>query len=279
MNIDLTPRLEEIVRQKVASGLYASPGEVIREALCLMEEHDEARAVKLEQLRQEIMAGLDSGEPAPWNPRGARRRVDQKVRGRNAASLPSIAQFPRVLDDLAEIRNSLAGSSRDRAEEFIDLLDRKVHAFAREPYVGRSREELAEGLRSLPVSRYVVFYRLKKGIEIVRVLPGGHDLDFVLAEETIEVGDLLRIDPQKYEVTVEGADIGLTATEFRILQLLASKKGLVFPRHKILSHLWGSDEMVHDRTIDVHIMHLREKMGKAAPLVKSLRGFGYKFEA
>jgi DNA-binding response OmpR family regulator len=244
-----------------------------------MEEHDEARAVKLGELRKEIMEGLESGGPVPWNPRWMGRENRQKAPGRNTGGLPPIAQFTRVLDDLAEIRGSLSRSGRDKEDRFIDLLDRKIHALAREPYVGRSREELAEGLRSLPVSRYVVLYRLRKGIEIVRLLPGAHDLDFVVAEETIEVGDLLRIDPYKYEVTVEGSDIGLTATEFRILQLLASKKGFVFPRHKILSHLWGSDEMVHDRTIDVHIMHLREKMGKAAPLLKSLRGFGYKFEA
>jgi two-component system phosphate regulon response regulator PhoB/two-component system alkaline phosphatase synthesis response regulator PhoP len=96
--------------------------------------------------------------------------------------------------------------------------------------------------------------------------------------ETIEVGDLLRIDPQKYEVTVEGRRIDLTATEFRILQLLASKNGWVFSRDKILTHLWGSEKMVLDRTVDVHIKHLREKMGKAAVLIKNMRGIGYKLE-
>jgi two-component system phosphate regulon response regulator PhoB/two-component system alkaline phosphatase synthesis response regulator PhoP len=97
--------------------------------------------------------------------------------------------------------------------------------------------------------------------------------------ETIDVGDLLRIDPQKYEVTVEGRHIDLTATEFRILQLLASKNGWVFSREKILTHLWGSGKMVLDRTVDVHIKHLREKMGKASGLIKNMRGVGYKFEA
>jgi DNA-binding response OmpR family regulator len=97
--------------------------------------------------------------------------------------------------------------------------------------------------------------------------------------EMIEVGDILRIDPQKYEVMVEGNKIDLTATEFRILQLLASKNGWVFSRDKILTHLWGSEKMVIDRTIDVHIKHLREKMGKAAMLIKNARGIGYKLEA
>ena len=58
MNINLTPHLENRVKQKVASGLYASASEVIREALRLMEEQDQTRAVKLEQLRQDIRDGL-----------------------------------------------------------------------------------------------------------------------------------------------------------------------------------------------------------------------------
>lgn len=98
-------------------------------------------------------------------------------------------------------------------------------------------------------------------------------------EEVIEIGNLLTIDPQKYEVVVDGEKIEVTTTEFRILQLLASKTGWVFSRDKILTHLWGSDKMVLDRTVDVHIKHLREKMGKASGLIKNMRGIGYKLEA
>ena len=81
MNINLTPHLEKIVRQKVTSGLYASASEVIREALRLMEEQDHARAIKLEQLRQDIRDGLNSGEPTPWNP----NEIKQEGRRRRAA--------------------------------------------------------------------------------------------------------------------------------------------------------------------------------------------------
>ncbi len=95
-------------------------------------------------------------------------------------------------------------------------------------------------------------------------------------KEKIEIGTTLTIDLQKYEVVVEGTKIELTTTEFRILQLLASKNGWVFSREKILNHLWGSDKMVLDRTVDVHIKHLREKMGKAGSLIKNMRGIGYK---
>jgi len=77
---------------------------------------------------------------------------------------------------------------------------------------------------------------------------------------------------------VDGAKVELTATEFKILQLLASKPGRVFTRDRILDHLWGDEKAVVDRTVDVHIRNLREKLGPAAALVKNIRGVGYKVE-
>ena len=68
MNVNLTPQLEDLVKKKVASGLYNSASEVVREALRLMEEQDRLRAVKLDRLRQDILDGLTSGDPTPWNP-------------------------------------------------------------------------------------------------------------------------------------------------------------------------------------------------------------------
>jgi len=79
-------------------------------------------------------------------------------------------------------------------------------------------------------------------------------------------------------MAVEGAKVDLTATEFKILQLLASKPGRVFTRDQILDHLWGDEKAVVDRTVDVHIRNLREKLGPAASLVKNIRGVGYKVE-
>lgn len=67
MNVNLTPQLEELVRAKVASGMYTSASEVVREALRLMDEQDRLRAVKLERLREDIRQGLASGAAQPWN--------------------------------------------------------------------------------------------------------------------------------------------------------------------------------------------------------------------
>ena len=94
----------------------------------------------------------------------------------------------------------------------------------------------------------------------------------------IEIGGILTIDQDKYRVTVNDTQIELTSTEFRILQLLASRKGSVFTRDTILDYLWGEEKAVIDRTVDVHIRHLREKLGNAAHFIKNVRGIGYKLE-
>ncbi len=94
----------------------------------------------------------------------------------------------------------------------------------------------------------------------------------------VNIGGILIIDSKKYQTIVEGEKVQLTPTEFRILQLLASKKGWVFTRNQILDHLWGQDKIVLDRTIDVHVKNLRDKLGKAAKFVKNVRGIGYKLE-
>jgi len=96
--------------------------------------------------------------------------------------------------------------------------------------------------------------------------------------EKIRVGDILEIDLQKFQVTVDGEKVALTPAEFKILEFLASKKDQVFSRERILEYLWGEEKIVVERTIDVHVRHLREKLGKAGELIKNVRGIGYKLE-
>jgi len=67
MNVNLTPQLEELVRAKVNSGMYASASEVVREALRLMDEQDRLRQVTLDDVRREVRKGLDSGKSEPWD--------------------------------------------------------------------------------------------------------------------------------------------------------------------------------------------------------------------
>jgi len=82
MNINLTPQLEELVRQKVSSGLYNSASEVVREALRLMAAEDRLRAIKLDQLRRDIREGLDSGEATPWHVQKVREAGRKRLMAR-----------------------------------------------------------------------------------------------------------------------------------------------------------------------------------------------------
>lgn len=94
----------------------------------------------------------------------------------------------------------------------------------------------------------------------------------------IEVGGRLRIDFLRHQASIDGRPVELTATEFAILAILARRPGWVFSRDKILDALWGDEKAVLDRTVDVHIRNLREKMGSAAGLIRNVRGIGYKVE-
>jgi antitoxin ParD1/3/4 len=84
INVSLTPQLEEMVRQKVSGGLYNSVSEVVREALRLMDAQDRLQAVKLEQLRQDIQNGLESGNPTHWNAEEIKQAGRQRRAVRNS---------------------------------------------------------------------------------------------------------------------------------------------------------------------------------------------------
>ncbi|OLY91336.1 two-component system, OmpR family, alkaline phosphatase synthesis response regulator PhoP [Cnuella takakiae] len=88
--------------------------------------------------------------------------------------------------------------------------------------------------------------------------------------------DSLVIDPEKFVVEYEGSEITLAKKEFELLHLLATKPGRVFLRNEILSQVWGNDVIVGDRTIDVHIRKIRQKMG--VDCITTVKGVGYKFE-
>src|SRR5271163_4232872 len=97
---------------------------------------------------------------------------------------------------------------------------------------------------------------------------------------TVRAGDL-ELDRASCRVTLRGAEVALTATEFRLLEFLMSRPGVVFSREQLLNAVWGQDRAITDRTVDVYILRLRQKIEKdaSAPrLIHSVRGFGYSFE-
>ena len=93
-------------------------------------------------------------------------------------------------------------------------------------------------------------------------------------KELLEFDNLL-IDQEEYKVTLNERELSMPRKEFELLYLLASKPGKVFKREKIMEKIWGSDVVVGDRTIDVHIRKLREKIGDR--YFKTVKGVGYKF--
>ncbi|MEG8945738.1 response regulator transcription factor [Rosettibacter firmus] len=93
----------------------------------------------------------------------------------------------------------------------------------------------------------------------------------------ISIGPL-KINRNEYTVYVDNKKIILPRKEFEILAHLASNPGTVFTREKILSDIWGNDIIVVERTIDVHVRKIREKLGKYADLIETIKGVGYRFK-
>lgn len=125
----------------------------------------------------------------------------------------------------------------------------------------------ADDYLSKPVSPKVLVTKINS---LFRRVQKGPDQDKVL-----QLGEL-RIDPIQFVVHYNEQDISLAKKEFELLYLLASKPGRVFLRNEILSQIWGTDVIVGDRTIDVHIRKIRQKLG--LDCITTVKGVGYKFD-
>lgn len=93
--------------------------------------------------------------------------------------------------------------------------------------------------------------------------------------KSVRLGNIV-IDPERFMVVLNGEGVVLAKKEFELLYLLASKPGRVFLRNEILSQVWGAEVIVGDRTIDVHIRKIRQKLG--IDCITTVKGVGYKFE-
>ncbi len=98
------------------------------------------------------------------------------------------------------------------------------------------------------------------------------------AAKLLKAGDL-ELDRTRRQVHLSGHEISLTATEFRLLEFLMSRPGVVFSREQLLDAVWGHDRAVTDRTVDVYVLRLRQKIETAnsPSFIRSVRGFGYSF--
>lgn len=162
--------------------------------------------------------------------------------------------------------------------------------------------QLCRMLRADPKTKFIpVIFLTAKAEEADRVLGlevGGDDYvckPFSNKELTLRVQGLIRrsssadgeqpkhlelgtiiLDSELHEVTIKGTPIDLTATEFRLLQLLMERKGRVQTREHLLLNVWNYETEIETRTVDTHIRRLREKLGDQADLIETLRGVGYR---
>ncbi len=120
-----------------------------------------------------------------------------------------------------------------------------------------------------PIKPRVLISRIKA------LLRRGANSDSSKSADKADMGGI-KIDRERYLIIKDNVEISLPKKEFELLALLASKPGKVFTRDVILDKVWGGDVVVGDRTIDVHIRKLREKLGE--DFIKTVKGIGYKFE-
>lgn len=94
-------------------------------------------------------------------------------------------------------------------------------------------------------------------------------------EESMTRGPIT-IDPSRHQVRVGGKPVALTAVEFKLLSMLMQRPGRVQARDRLLNEVWGYESAIDTRTVDTHVRRLREKLGKAAGVIETVRGFGYR---
>ena len=128
----------------------------------------------------------------------------------------------------------------------------------------------AEDYITKPFSTRVLLARVRTVLRRRHIAPPGEDA-------LLKIHDLV-IDPGRHEVLVQGQPVDLTATEFRLLHLLARRPGWVLTRAHIVEGIHGDDYPVTDRAVDVKIVALRKKLGPAAQYVETVRGVGYRFK-
>lgn len=162
----------------------------------------------------------------------------------------------RALREIPEFRQTLIAFLTARNEDYSQVAGFDVGA---DDYITK------------PIKPRVLVSRINALFRRYRTAEIGHSVK----SHIITVGDL-QIDREQYLVQKADEKMELPRKEFELLALLASKPGKVFTRDEILERVWGNEVIVGDRTIDVHIRKLREKLGE--DLIKTVKGIGYKFD-
>lgn len=157
---------------------------------------------------------------------------------------------------------------RDPATAAIPILMLTARAAEMDRVIGL--ELGADDYVTKPFSPRELVLRIKKLLARVKT-----------AEESIahlRIGEL-EVDVPRHAVMVGGSSVALTATEFKLLEILARRRGRVQTRERLLQDVWGYENPIDSRTVDTHMRRLREKIGGAARYLETIRGVGYRFIA
>ena len=127
----------------------------------------------------------------------------------------------------------------------------------------------AEDYVSKPFNTYELLLRISKMLE-----RSGAPLEHA-GQSRIEIAGVV-IDEDLHQLTVDGKNVPLTATEFRLLNLLMDRKGRVQTRGQLLVNVWHYDTDIETRTVDTHVRRIREKLGQYAHMIETVRGVGYR---
>ena len=123
-----------------------------------------------------------------------------------------------------------------------------------------------------PFSPRVLLARVKAALRRISTVKPVSNYDELISIHGIS------IDVGRHKVEIDGKDMVLTFTEFKVLQLMAGQPGRVFTRYQIVDAVHGDDYPVTDRSVDVQIVGLRKKLGTAGPFIETVRGIGYRFK-
>jgi two-component system, OmpR family, alkaline phosphatase synthesis response regulator PhoP len=158
----------------------------------------------------------------------------------------------RVMRSNSDLNNTLIAFLTARNEDYSQIAGFDVGA---------------DDFISKPIKPRVLVSRIKA---LMRRINGA------ASDDLVRIGSL-EIDKEKYTVTYSGNELIFPRKEFELLSLLITKPGKVFTRDEIMSKVWGDDIIVGDRTIDVHIRKIREKLGDES--IKTIKGVGYKYDS
>jgi two-component system, OmpR family, alkaline phosphatase synthesis response regulator PhoP len=191
--------------------------------------------------------------------------------GEDAVSMASADKPDLVILDLMlpgvdglTVCKMIKGSSLTKHIPIIMLT-----AKGQEADIVKGLEQGADDYMTKPFSPKVLVARVKTALR--------HRGQAEEGKAVLKVHDLV-IDTEKHQVFVKNHAIELTHTEFSILQALARRPGRVFSRYQIVDAIHGTEHVVSDRAVDVQIVALRKKLGKAGDYIETVRGVGYRFK-